>query len=358
MKKTIALLLAAVLCMSLCACGGLAGEKAALLYPDIIGKWGNDPFGEESVLILSEDGSCSVLGDEGTWTLDKKGSDEEKVQLSVKTEKMKYFVELDRVREDRRYMYGAVELLIMDAKKQIEIYRGSVYQPGEEFVYSELALQAVPELVGEWGSPYWYEEPMLTIREDGSCTVLRQPGKWCLSRDFSTWPKVLILVKMENGRLYEIEFGLDTGVDWGYLKAHMDIYDREQNMSVWTDPDTGSSVVRVVNREALIHPLEHVSVAVGQWFESADMRPVATFNEDGSCTIRGAEGVWTLDYTAYYNEKYLNGWDYFLRAKIRGDEYDIYFSANGNGSYCMYILDQSDGIYILEVSDVVKTDVQ
>ena len=73
MKKTIALLLAAALCLSLCACGGLAGEKAALLYPDIIGGWGTDPFGEEFVLTLSGDGSCSVLDDAGTWTLDEKG---------------------------------------------------------------------------------------------------------------------------------------------------------------------------------------------------------------------------------------------------------------------------------------------
>jgi len=275
----------------------------------------------------------------------------------VKTEKMKYFVELGRAGGDRRYQFGAVELLIMDAKKETTVYEGFVYRPEENFVYPEQALYAVPELVGEWGSHYWHEEPMLTVREDGSCTVLRQPGKWCLSKDFSTWPKVVIMVKMETGQVYEIEFGLDTGVDWGYLNAHMDIYDRENNRSVWTDPDTGSSVVRVINREAMIHPMDHASVAVGQWFESADRKLVATFYEDGTCTIRGAEGVWTLDYTAYYNEKYLNGWDYSLHAKISGDEYDIFFSDNGNGEYHMYILNQDDDIYILEASNVFKTEI-
>ena len=343
MKKALTLILSLMLCLCLCACGGMPGEEAALLYPDIIGEWGTDPFGEEFVLTLFKDGSCSILGTDGTWTLDDKRSNEEWVELTVKTEAMKYYVELDRVQDGME----TVHLWITDTKKETTAFEGNVFLYGNQYIFSKMALQAVPELVGEWGTPYWNEESVLTINEDGTCTLLRQSGKWCLNTNHSTWPDLEMVIKLENGIQHYVKFRMDADMKWGYPEANIFLYnDIYQN--AWEKD------FRVIKRNQVIHPMDFASIAVGEWTEGENKQPFAKFNEDGTCTIRGAEGLWTLDYTAYYNEKYRNGWDYCLHAKISGDEYDICFSDHGSGQYTMYIVNQDDGIYILNASEVFK----
>ena len=52
MKKIIVLMLLLLLCASLTACGHMDGAEAAALYPDILGNWGTDYFGEESRITL------------------------------------------------------------------------------------------------------------------------------------------------------------------------------------------------------------------------------------------------------------------------------------------------------------------
>lgn len=358
MKKALFLLLLLGICLGLCACGGISGEKAAELYPDIIGQWGTDPFGEEYTLALSKDGSCTILGTDGTWKLDDKQSNAQWVTLSVKTKNLSYYVRLNRIQEDQRHAYNAVKLLIMDSKQETKIYEGYVFTQGSNFIFPELALKTVPELVGQWGTPYWYEEPILTIREDGSCTVLRQPGKWCLRSDFSTWPKILIMIKLENGLQYEVECGNVYDFDVGFTCLYMSIYNRTEEMPVWINENEEDWVNLAINRNQIMHPMEVASVAVGDWTEKTTEKQFATFREDGTCTIRRADGVWSLDYIAYYDEKFRNGWDYCLHAKISGDEYDICFSDHGSGQYNMYIINQDDGIYILDACEVFKTNAE
>lgn len=357
MKKVLFLLLILGICLGLCACGSISGEKAAQLYPDIIGQWGRDPFGEECVLTLSKDGECTILGTEGTWKLDSKESNTEYVVLSVKTKNLDYYVRMGRVQNDWQYEYNSVKLLIMDAKQKTQIYENFVFTQGNNFIFPELALQTVPELVGQWGTPYWNEEAVLTIRPDGTCTVLRQPGRWCLRSDFSTWPKIVIMIKLDNGLLYEVECGHAFDFDVGFTYLYMSIYNRTEEMPVFINDKT-DSVFLAVNRDEVIQPLEVASVAVGDWAEKDNERHFATFREDGTCTIRGADGVWSLDYIAYYDEKFRNGWDYCLHAKISGDEYDICFSDHGFDQYNMYIINQDDGIYILDACEVVKTNAE
>ena len=349
MKKALTLILSLMLCLCLCACGGMPGEEAALLYPDIIGEWGTDPFGEEFVLTLFKDGSCSILGTDGTWTLDDKRSNEEWVELTVKTEAMKYYVELDRVQDGME----SVHLWITDTKKETTVYEGSVFTPGTQYVFPEIALHAVPELVGEWGTPYWNEESILTINEDGTCTLLRQPGRWCLESFAAVWPKIIVHIKLDSGIQYRVPITWLDG-DWGYAWVDIMIKNLAENTYIFSNPETEYPVFRSVNRPQLVQPMDVASIVVGEWTEGEDKQPFAKFNEDGTCTIRGAEGLWTLDYTAYYNEKYRNGWDYCLHAKISGDEYDICFSDHGSGQYTMYIVNQDDGIYILNASEVFK----
>ena len=350
MKRMCFLVLMLALCFTLCGCGGMSGEEAALVYPDIVGQWGTDPFGEEFVLTLSEDGTCDVLGHSGTWTLDDKRSNEEWVELTLETEAMKYYVELDRVQGDRT----TVHLWITDAKKENTIYEGEVFQPGTDYIFADLACQAVPELIGEWGSIYWNEESILTVNADGTCTLLRQSGRWCLISYSSTWPDIVIYVKLDNGKTYRVPFTLLTEMDRSYSNADIRIYDIGEQTYLWSDPEREYPVFRSVNRNQLIDPLEVASIALGSWSESAEKQPFATFREDGTCTIRGAEGLWSLDYLAYYQEKYRNGWDHCLLAEINGDEYDIRFSDLGSGRFMMYIVNQDDNIYILDATEVIK----
>ena len=72
MKKAIVLLFALVLCLVLCACGHMDGAEAAALYPDIIGGWGTDIFGDEFVLRLEKDGTCTILDYPGTCQVHRK----------------------------------------------------------------------------------------------------------------------------------------------------------------------------------------------------------------------------------------------------------------------------------------------
>ena len=71
MKKTISLLLALVLRLSLCACGG-GNDNSGL---KIVGTWKTDPSYNDYVLVVNGDhtGSLSVDGEAAalTWTYDE-----------------------------------------------------------------------------------------------------------------------------------------------------------------------------------------------------------------------------------------------------------------------------------------------
>lgn len=354
MKKVLALILAVLMAASLCACGGMDGKKAAEMYPDIIGQWGTDPFGEEFVLTLSKDGSCEILGAPGTWKLDKKNTNGEQAVLAVKTDALKYYLEFDRVQKDRHYMYNSVNLLIMDAKKETTIYENFVFTQGDWFVTPELALHTVPELVGEWGSVYWAKEPAITIREDGTCTVLRQPGKWRLWRDFSTWPKIVILVKLENGLQYEIEFYVWE--DSQYRRASFLIYNRVENVPVEIDPNIYSPMENVIKRAAVTPALEIASWALGTWTDRESGADIATFNEDGTCILRGAEGLWTVnyDYAGYLDHSGESPDDLDIRVKIADREYQLGLWQEGPDNYRMNIFD--NGMEILPYAAVIKAE--
>ena len=68
----------------------------------------------------------------------------------------------------------------------------------KDIIPAELALPAIPEVVGEWGSIFFAEESLITIREDGTCTILRQPGTWGVHKDACLWPTIQIVAQLEN----------------------------------------------------------------------------------------------------------------------------------------------------------------
>lgn len=76
MKKTISLLLALVMCLSLCACSGGNDAPETTEEPktnlNIIGTWKTDPSFNDYVLVINEDNTGSLSVDGGTeaitWT--------------------------------------------------------------------------------------------------------------------------------------------------------------------------------------------------------------------------------------------------------------------------------------------------
>ena len=335
------------------------GEKAAGMYPDIIGQWGTDPFGEEFVLTLFKDGSCSILDTPGTWTLDKKLSDDKQVVLNIKTDNMKYYVELDRIRKDSEFPSLYCNLLIMDSKKKTEIYNDYVFTTNGNFVMSDLAMHTVPELIGEWGTYYWTEEPVLTIREDGTCSVLRQPGKWCLLSFASTWREyesVGIYVKLENGQYYKIDCMAKDYLD--YKGARFDIYGPMSGCYLITDPDSVVTPYHSINRSRVDSPFEIAHSVLGSWVDSESGNSMATFNDDGTCTLRGAEGIWTVqyDYTSYYDSPREDTEHLDLVVKINDREYDVIMTSEQNENFLMRISEEGvNGVEILPYTEVVKS---
>ena len=213
----------------------------------------------------------------------------------------------------------------------------------KDFVPAEDALPAVPELVGEWGSIYFAEESLMTICEDGSCTILRQPGTWGLHKDMLMWPKVVIIGQLNNKTEAYIEFYRDE-----YF-ASMDVYNKKDEISL-------HPVTQVVNRAEVVNPLDVVPFILGAWVDGENTEPFAAFYEDGTCDILGADGVWGLDYTAYYNEKYRNGWDYCLKAKIGEEEWDISISEEENGRYGFSIHNPQGGMSVIQTWEARNTN--
>ena len=297
MKRSLIAIIILILVISLCACGRIDGAEAAALYPDIIGQWGTDYFGEEFVLSLQADGSCVVLDNPGTWKLDTKQSDDHHVILNIQTEQAKYFVDLGRHLPEPNKS-ETVHLLIMDQKQETTVYTGPVFSAGNQFVYYEEALHTVPELIGEWGSKYWQKESTLTIREDGTCTLLRQPGRWCLRRSASSWPEVDILIKLDSGEQFSSKFWFEPSS----LTGCLEIYSDSTGTPVYPSDTAAYYDSIVINRAVTPSTPEIIPEAVGTWADATKPSvPIASFNEDGTCTILGSSGIWSIEYEIYPN---------------------------------------------------------
>ena len=212
-----------------------------------------------------------------------------------------------------------------------------------DIIPAEDALPAVPEIVGEWGSIFFSEESLLTIREDGTCTLLRQPGTWGIHKDYSLWPTVLIVAQLDNGKEEQIEFYMYQDDDLGYYEGTLTIKDSEI-------PPAG-----VVNRNQVAHPAEAASFVLGTWADGDSAESFATFNEDGTCEILGGKGLWGLNYAPYYNEDFAYGWDYYLFAEINGQNWKIHVNEGENGKSVFSI---SNGpMKIVDTTEAVRLSI-
>jgi len=354
MKQKIIPVLICLLCLVFCGCGKMSGEKAAEMYPDIIGSWGSDPFGEEFAISLSKDGSCVLLGKSGQWRLDSDNSNDAQVILTVKTEDNEYWVQLERLQEDDD---GYADLLIMDSNHKTNIYEDSVFLPGTVFIAAEAALPAIPELITEWGSYFFYEDSTLIIREDGSCIMLGQPGKWCVEKRFDTWDSLSLRVRLDNGKLYKCDILLERNIDFGYHLYIMELHDNGDFSFVYPEEEAGlpTDVAFVhdpylsftLDRNNPLPGSECIPVLVGSWADPESGEILATFRDDGSCTVLGEDTVWGIDYWNYDPDAEYISYGYIV--KIEGKPCYIFISPHDGRKMTIHIPGE-DILY----SDIIK----
>lgn len=408
MKKTILILLALLLCLGLCACGGMSAGEAAQTYPHIIGGWGTDPFGEDFALLLAEDGSCTMMEAAGTWTLDTKSTDGNQVELLIKTENGKYTARLSKIPNEpesvanlqivdskgnaqifydkvsrngygwawgngttQQYsdLYGSwgtdpfgvvvdleleadgscrifdvpgrwavnlentdeamaelvavtesaqyvatmgrseemamgTDVKITDVAQNVVVYDKRAYLAEERYASYELALQEIPELIGSWGSIYLYEDPVITLREDGTCVILGEEGKWCLEREIYRGPESKSSLR-EN--FVRVAAQLNTGetrqcpVQIWYsdlLCGSVTVYNDTECL---TPHVQDQSYAYELKREDVESIIDQFSWILGSWFVQGETEATVTFRADGSCILLGEEGVWGRDYLNYHH---------------------------------------------------------
>jgi hypothetical protein len=93
MKKALSLILALVMCLSLCACGGeqnneIQGNEEIpnhLLLQNICGEWVRAPHDQAPCqsLMISEDGSCVVDGVSATWKIDSSYTNDTSIGMQI-----------------------------------------------------------------------------------------------------------------------------------------------------------------------------------------------------------------------------------------------------------------------------------
>ena len=124
--------------------------------------------------------------------------------------------------------------------------------------------------------------------------------------------------------------------------------DRRGNY-VYIDPDSGTTSVHAVNRSKTEKPSQMVPWVLGTWTSTEDQTNLVTFQEDGTCVLRGAEGLWTLDYDSYNPE--WNNWISLL-VKVGTQEYRVQVNATGTVIYMGISL--SDGVEVVGSTSVTK----
>lgn len=343
MKKVISLLLAILLCVSLTACRNtMSAEEAIKIYPNIIGTWASGYLNEESVLIINEDGSCVLMNENGTWHLDTGASSDESLTLKIQTEsKGKYSAFFANYWKGD--FFEGSNLTITNTKRKAVIYDAFAYNQNRAVISAQDVLKAVPQLEGQWGSEFFAEEPVLELNKDGTCKYLGREGIWAgeistLSRAEHRDTIYYIHTKSANGEELSLQFVFFDS-DLGYTQTSL-------NTHMLSGVDTHYPIL--VDRTELTAPMEGDPAIIGEWVSKEDNSFIAFFSEEGTCNIMGADGLWTLDYPSFYDEKYLNGWDRIYKAKIDDSVWDIYIKRHSDGTCKLTVMNPDNGMHLVQ----------
>ena len=110
-----------------------------------------------------------------------------------------------------------------------------------------------------------------------------------------------------------------------------------------------------INRAVTPSTLDIIPEAVGTWAATNNpSEPLVTFNEDGTCTILGGNGVWCIQYAAYLRnlQNGIPEGSGELTAKINGNPYTIYFNTYSDGRHDITIYNSD--MNVLPRAEIVK----
>lgn len=175
MKKLVCTLLILYLTFTLAACSKhMPPEDVVAQYPWLIGNWGDVlDFEDKISVVMNADGTCSVEGASGVWTVPKDWEIDYKVAVEIKLEnETSYSGEFINDKD-------MLEFIIWDDKTGRAV-SGEYIPEGKE----NISLEEYKTIIGTWANlpnvftdiSGWTE--VLELREDGSCSILGEDGLW------------------------------------------------------------------------------------------------------------------------------------------------------------------------------------
>ena len=185
------------------------------------------------------------------------------------------------------------------------------------------------------------------------CTLLRQPGRWCLFRHEAVWPHLRICIKLDNGEQFTCLLTNYAYPEPAYrhdmfIENNGDVVYPENYKDRIIDMYTGFTI----DRTKPLPGEEWIPLILGTWVDGESGKDAATFREDGTCTVFGKEAVWGVDWWNYeYVKKNDIPGSYWYVVKIEGECYQISVNDYGNGQYKMTV--HGD---LQNYTDIIKID--
>ena len=159
-------------------------------------------------------------------------------------------------------------------------------------VKPEKMIEESPFLIGEWVTDYLFEDPLVTLNEDGTCVLNGVAGTWKGEKKNSSAHHPRLKIKLENKEKYSLHFipsyaASDEPV--GYI---IDVMTEDGPA-----PFSNEQVYQTSHNK--IDVLAEFPWLVGEWTNAPEEGAKITLREDGTCNFYGEETIWGMDYTDY-----------------------------------------------------------
>lgn len=176
MKKIFCILTVLLLMLSLSACSkDMLTAEVIAQYPWLVGNWGQDDgyFTQDVTVVMNGDGTCTVAGIPGTWTVSKDWEIVYKVPVEITLENDELYT--GEFVNDKDLLFFTIW-----NEKTGQSYNGDYISPEVR----QNPLEKLGHVIGTWSSipnsfaPFSEWEEMMEIREDGTCSILGKEGIW------------------------------------------------------------------------------------------------------------------------------------------------------------------------------------
>ena len=227
MKKMLHTVLLLILVLMLTGCSKhMPPQEVVAQYPWLVGSWGNALDFENKVsIVMNADGTCTVEGVPGVWSVPKDWEIEYKVAVEIRLEDGNVYS--GEFINDK----DMLEVIIWNEKTGRSVSGGYIQTEDMQTV-----LEEYRPVIGIWADmpnvftdiSEWTE--VLELREDGTCSILGQEGLWIPKEHYSS------LEDSGKAEHYEMLAKVDDSVytisvyDPAHTNFHlMTVYDENYN---------------------------------------------------------------------------------------------------------------------------------